>query len=130
MNKFNDGIVTFCIKINLLNANSFNSTNNIKTKDSLKEKEKFFYKEESKRQQDILFASSQEKKLSLKISVPYTDNLESDYVAIINGYLYSIFHLDPDKNREKTYIYLERLRKIEKWNIKKIVRMATRIPLF
>ena len=112
MNPYNDGIVYFYKKNNLVN--DFNAIKNVKKKDDLEKISEFFFKEETQRQQDIVFATSLDKKLSLKISIPYDNSLKSDYVAIIENYIYSIFHIDPDKGKMKTYCYLERMRKVEK----------------
>lgn len=109
---YNDGIVYFYKRKNI--ESSFKAAKNVTKKEELDYISKFFYKEETKRQQDIVFAGAMDKKLSLKISIPYCDSIESSYVAIINDFLYSIFHVDPDKQKDKTYIYLEGMRKIER----------------
>lgn len=109
---YNDGVCYFYEKRK--NLNSFNAPRNVKNKEELIFIDKYFFKEESQRQQDVAFASAIDKKLSLKISVPYTNIIQSEYVAIINNYLYSIFHVDPDRINMKTYIYLEGMREIER----------------
>ena len=63
---------------------------------------------------NVGIAGAMDKKLSLKVSVPYTNYLKCDYVVIIEDYLYSIFHVDPDKTKGKTYIYLEGMRSVER----------------
>jgi len=109
---YNDGIIYFYKRKNLVN--SFKAIQNVTKEDDLELISKFFYKEETQRQQDIVFAGAMEKKLSLKVSIPYSNTIQCDYIAIINNYLYSIFHADPDKTKDKTYIYLEGMRKIER----------------
>ena len=112
MNDFNDGVVYFYSKKYI--TNSFKAPKNATSKDDLDFINDFYYHEETQRQQDIVFAGAMDKKLSLKISIPYINKLQTDHVAIIDNYLYSIFHIDPDKTKNKTYIYLEGMRKIER----------------
>lgn len=109
---YNDGVVYFYKKKNVVN--SFKAAQNVKNEDDLDYISKFFFKEETQRQQDIVFAGAMDKKLSLKISIPYCNTIQCDYLVIINSYLYSIFHVDPDKGKNKTYIYLEGMRKVER----------------
>lgn len=109
---YNDGVIYFYKKRNVLN--SFKASQNVKSEEDLEYISKYFFKEETQRQQDIVFAGAIDKKLSLKVSVPYTNYLKCDYVVIIEDYLYSIFHVDPDKTKGKTYIYLEGMRSVER----------------
>ena len=88
---YNDGIVYFYKKKEILN--NFKARQNVKDKTDLEYISKHFYKEETQRQQDIVFAGALDKKLSLKISIPYVNSIESDYIVIIEDYLYSIFQL-------------------------------------
>lgn len=112
MDNFNDGVIYFYKKKNVVN--SFKAAQNVKTDDDLELINKYFFKEETQRQQDIVFAGAMDKKLSLKVSIPYCNTIQSDYVAVIDKYLYSIFHADPDKGKQKTYIYLEGMRSVER----------------
>lgn len=109
---YNDGVVYFYKRKNI--TNSFKAQKNVSTIEDLEYVSKFFFKEETQRQQDVVFAGAMDKKLSLKISIPYCNSIESEYVAIIDNYLYSIFHADPDKGKFKTYVYLEGMRKVER----------------
>ncbi len=109
---YNDGVANFYRKKPIIN--SFQATKNVTSKEDLEYVDKFFFKEETQRQQDIVFAGAMDKKLSMKISIPYCNTLKSDYSVIIDNYLYSIFHIDPDKKKMKTYIYLEGERRIER----------------
>lgn len=109
---YNDGIVYFYKKKNV--EGSFKSSKNTTSIDDLDFISKYFFKEETQRQQDIVFAGAMDRTLSLKISIPYCNTIESNYQVIINNYLYSIFHVDPDKKKEKTYIYLEGMRSVER----------------
>ncbi|MBQ9657153.1 MAG: hypothetical protein IJV31_00095 [Clostridia bacterium] len=112
MNNYNDGVVHFYSKKHI--TNSFKATKNVTNREDLNFISEYYYKEETQRQQDIVFAGAMDRKLSLKISIPYINTLQTDYVAIIDNYLYSIFHIDPDKTKNKTYIYLEGMRDVER----------------
>ena len=109
---YNDGVAYFYKKKSI--TNSFKAAKNVTKLEDLDYITKFFYKEETQRQQDIVFAGAMDKKLSLKISIPYCNTIESDFLVVISNFLYSIFHVDPDKGKDKTYIYLEGMRKIER----------------
>lgn len=109
---YNDGIVY--IYSENLNETSFSAKKNVKTLDDLNFITKLFYSEESKRQQDIVFAESMDRKLTLKIKTPLSSKINSNHKAVIGDDLYDIFQLDPDKDNNELYFYLERVRKIER----------------
>lgn len=109
---YNDGVIYFYKSKNTFT--SFQAVKNPRTEDDLEYVSKYFYREETRRQQDIAFAGSSDRKLSLKVSIPYCDNLQCDYISKIGNYLYSVFHVDPDKKNNKTYVYLEGMRKVER----------------
>lgn len=71
-----------------------------------------FFKEESKRQQDILFANSLERGLNLKVKVPYTNKIKTNYKVIYDNYLYDIIYIDFSKDKRELYIYLEEVREL------------------
>lgn len=112
MDNFNDGIIYFYKRKTIVN--SFKASKNVLNDDDLEFINNFYFKEETQRQQDVVFANSMDKKLSMKISIPYVNTLKSDYIVIIENYIYSIFHIDSDKSKHKTYIYLEGMRKNER----------------
>ena len=107
---YNDGIAYLYKRLN--DFNSFKASKNITDKKNLEYISKFYYKEETQRQQDIVFAGAMDRKLSLKISIPYCNSIESNQFIMIDNFLYSIFHVDPDKKNNKTYMYLEGERQI------------------
>jgi len=112
MSSFNDGIIYVYEEI--IKKNSFGVKENIKSLKDLKLLDTYFFKEESARQQDITFARSLDKKLTLKISIPYTDNIKNKDCIVICNMLYSIIHIDSSKSQKKTFIYLEGIREIER----------------
>lgn len=109
---FNDGII-YVYSENLIET-SFSGKKNVKSLDDLTFITKLFYKEESKRQQDIIFADSMGRKLTLKLKTPLIDGISSNHKVVIGNDLYDIFQLDPDKTNNELYFYLERVRTIER----------------
>lgn len=70
------------------------------------------YEEMSKRDQDTEFAESIRRKLSLKIKTRLYEKITSSMKAVLNGSIYNILKIDPDKKQELMYLYLEEGRKI------------------
>lgn len=92
--------------------NSFSAKINEKTLKDLELVTELFFKEESKRQQDIVFANSLDKQLTFKIKTPYSDKVKINHKGVYNGFLYNIFFIDPSKDKRELYLYLEEVRKI------------------
>lgn len=110
MKSYNDGVISIYKTLN--NLNGFSAKINDKTMENLELITELFFKEESKRQQDILFANSCDKSLTFKIKTPYTDLVKINHKAIYNGILYDIFFVDPSKDKKELYLYMEEVRKI------------------
>lgn len=108
--KFNDGIVY--IYESKPKKASFGAAMNVSSKDDLNYIVKLAYKEMSKRDQDLEFASSLDRKLSLKIKTRLYKNVDSTYKAVIEGVLYSILKIDTDKSKQLLFLYLEEERKL------------------
>ena len=98
---YNDGIVYIVKKKQ--KSTDFNAAKNALSRDDLEEVVKLAYEEKSKRDEDIEFASSQGRTLSLKIKTRK---------AIAGDTLYSIIKLDHDRAKQEMYIYLEEERKL------------------
>ena len=73
--------------------------------------DKLMFKEMSKREQDITFAESKDKELSLKIKCRYYP-VQSNQKAVIEDVLYSIFKIDYDSEKKFVYLYLEKEREL------------------
>lgn len=108
MNSYNDGILE--IYKSKGNLTTFSGKKNEKSKSDLDFIMKVYFKEESRRQQDVLFANSIERTLNLKVRVPYTNKIKANYKVIYNGYLYDIIYVDFSKDKKELYIYLEEVR--------------------
>lgn len=90
----------------------FGAKQNPKSIDNLNLVVKLAYTECTKRQQDLEFAESLSKSLSLKIKTRLYE-LKSDYKIVINNVLYDIIYLDYDKKNKEVYLYLEEVRSLE-----------------
>lgn len=110
MNSYNDGVVSIYNSNN--NLNSFSA----KLNQTKVENEDFvinlFFCEESKRQQDVMFANSFGKALTLKIKTPFSKKVNTTQKAVIDNVLYDIFFVDFSKNKKELFIYLEEVRKL------------------
>lgn len=110
---YNDGVVgVYSEKSTLIN--DFNAKTNAKTIDDYDFITDLCFSEETKRQEDFLFAEAMGKKLTWKIKTPLIEGVESNHKIIFEDEVYDIINLDPDKKNKDLYIYLERGRKIEK----------------
>lgn len=106
---FNDGVVYICNSIN--KQSSFKAAINDNAKSDLISVDKLMFKEMSKREQDIVFAESKDKELSLKIKSRYYP-VKSNQKAVIEDVLYSIFKIDYDSEKKYIYLYLEKEREL------------------
>lgn len=105
---YNDGVLEIYKSKGKLTT--FSGKVNENQKSDLELITKTFFKEESKRQQDILFANSLGRGLNLKVKVPYTDKIKNNYKVLYNNYLYDIIYIDFSKNKRELYMYLEEVR--------------------
>ena len=106
---YNDGIVYIVRK--KPKSTNFNAAKNALSRDDLEEVVKLAYEEKSKRDEDVEFASSQGRTLSLKIKTR-SYKVDPTLKAIAGDTLYSIIKLDHDRAKQEMYIYLEEERKL------------------
>lgn len=92
---------------------NFGAKYNSKTFDKLNLIVKLAYTECNKRQQDLEFAESVSRNLSMKIKTRTYNNIRSDYKVVINNVLYDIIYLDYDRKNKEIYFYLEEIRPLE-----------------
>ena len=110
-NTYNDGVVS--IYREKPRATDFNAKRNAKSLDDMDFLLRLDYEESSRREEDMEFAKKNGFSLSLKIrtrAVPGVDK-QSNCMAVIDGYLYSVQYAD--KNREEMWLYLEQVRRLE-----------------
>ena len=112
---FNDGIVgVYSEKTTLIN--DFNAKTNAKTLDDYDFIMNLYFSEQTKRQEDFLFAEAMGKKLTWKIKTPFVKGVETNHKIIYENVAYDIINIDLDKRNQELYIYLERGRELEKQN--------------
>lgn len=107
-NSYNDGVAMVVKEKQIMN--DFNAKLNLKSLDDFEIIARLFYSEQSKRNEDMLFAQSMGKKLTLKIKTPMLNNVKNNYKVIIEKYVYDIIHIDFDKINRELYLYLEGVR--------------------
>ena len=115
LSSYNDGVIGIYSEKSKL-INNFNAKTNARTIDDYEFIMDLFYSEESKRQEDFLFANAMDKKLTLKVKTSLVEGIKTSYKVILNDFVYDIIHIDPDKKNKDLYFYLEGGRKLEKSN--------------
>lgn len=80
--------------------------------DDLEIIEKLAYGEMSKRNEDIEFAESRGKKLSLKVKTRLRDYVTTNHYVVINKVLYNLWQIDYSTEKQEMYFYLEEERKL------------------
>ena len=106
---FNDGIVHICDAKE--RKTNFGAVKNATTRNDLTHIIRLNYSECSKRDEDIAFASSQGRTLSVKIKTRLY-RIAPTQKAIIGDILYSIIKIDHDKSKQEMYIYMEEERRL------------------
>lgn len=107
---FNDGVAYICNSIN--RQSSFKAPLNDTAKSDLIVIDKLMFREMSKREEDMIFAESKDKELSLKIKCRYYP-VKSNNKAVIKDELFSIFKIDYDSDKKFVYLYLEKERRLD-----------------
>ena len=91
---YNDGIVYIVRK--KTKSTNFNAAKNALSRDDLEDVVKLAYEEKSKRDEDVEFASSQGRTLSLKIKTR-SYKVDPTLKAIAGDTLYSIIYLEEER---------------------------------
>ena len=112
MSSFNDGIVSVYSEKSTL-INDFNAKTNAKTIEDYNFITDLCFSEQTKRQEDFLFAEAMGKKLTWKIKTPFVEGIECNHKIIFENYAYDIINIDPDRMNKELYIYLEKGQRIE-----------------
>ena len=111
VSSYNDGVIGIYSEKSTL-INSFNAKTNAKTINDYNFITNLCFSEETKRQEDFLFAETLGKKLTMKVKTPLVDGIETNYKVILNNFVYDIIRIDPDKKNKDLYFYLEGGRKL------------------
>lgn len=105
---YNDG-VCFTAK-EKTQATDFNARRNGREKTDYEAVTRLMFSQQSKREQDLEFAESLGRSLSLKIKTPFVQGVTSDQKIIIGNTVYDIINLDVDRKNREIYFYLEEVR--------------------
>lgn len=92
---------------------SFNGKTNGKTAADYDYVGDIFYSEESRRHEDMLFAESMNRNLTMKIKTGFTEWIKPTQKIIIGKKVLDIIHTDTDLNKRILYIYLEEARELD-----------------
>lgn len=108
----NDGFIE-CYKVNDVKSD-FNAPKNAKKLSDMTHIVTLAYEEMSKRDQDLEFAETLGRQLSLKLKTHLYDEVNKMHKVVLNGSLYDIIKLDYSKKDRVMYFYLEEVRKFVK----------------
>lgn len=120
ISSFNDGFLYVFYQKD--EKNSFSAKKNISSKNDMILKNSLFFKYESIRKEDFLFASNNGRKLTLKVKTQLVNGIDSSDKVMIGNTLFDIITIDPDTFNKELYFYLEEVRIIEGWNRRKTKR--------
>lgn len=109
--RYNDGMLYVCEQRQ--QETDFAAVKNARTKNDLKRVLKLAYEERSKREEDLQFAESIGRSLSLKVKTRLNEKVDSTKKIIAGDKLYSIINIDHDKSNREMYLYLEEERTIK-----------------
>lgn len=100
---YNDGYLLICKK----QMEEDLTLRNPKRKDDMQPVLKLAYEEKSRRDQDIEFAESAGRSLSMKLKTRLYQTVKNTHMVMIGNVLYSIIKLDYDRANNEMYFYLE-----------------------
>lgn len=107
---FNDGVLFICKPES--EYSSFNAVKNLSRRVDLEKIGKLNFDEMSRREQDLQFAESQGRNLTVKVKTRLQSRVTKFHQVLIEDTLYSIIDLDIDRNRSEMYLFLEEVRKL------------------
>lgn len=110
---YNDGVIGIYKEKSTL-INNFNAKINARTINDYEFVTNLFYSEESKRQEDFLFANAMGRKLTLKVKTPLVEGIKTSYKVILDNFVYDIINIDPNEKNKSLYFYLEGGRELDK----------------
>ena len=109
--RYNDGMLYVCEQ--LQQDADFSAVKNVRSMKDLNKILKLAYEEKSKRDEDIQFAESIGRSLSMKVKTRASEKVDSTKKITIEDKLYSIINIDHDRTAKEMYLYLEEERTIE-----------------
>ena len=107
---YNDGVLFICDPPE--KCSSFGAVQNAAKAEDLKKIVKLSYQEMSKRDQDIAFAQSRDRQLSMKVKAVEHKEAGAEKNVLIRNVLYSVIYIDHDRKNHEMYLYLQEERKL------------------
>ena len=107
---YNDGVLYVCE--NVAGQSGFSSTRNARSRGDLRTLLKLDYKEMSRRDEDMDFAESHGRTLTMKVRCRYHPDVTTRLCVVIGDVLYSIFKTDHDAGWRNLFLFLEEERKL------------------
>lgn len=95
------------------NRSYFGAKTNVKKIDDMDLLYKLAYSQSSKRLQDIDFAESSGRDLTIKIKTRLVQGVRNSDKVVIDNVLYDIIYTDEDRVNKELYLYLEEARTVE-----------------
>lgn len=108
--RYNDGMLYVCEQRQ--QDTDFSAVKNARSMKDLNKILKLAYEEKSKRDEDIQFAESIGRSLSMKVKARSHEKVDSTKKITIGDKLYSIINIDHDRTAKEMYLYLEEERTI------------------
>lgn len=108
--RYNDGMLYVCEQRQ--QDTDFSAVKNARSMKDLNKILKLAYEEKSKRDEDIQFAESIGRSLSMKVKTRSHEKVDSTKKITIGDKLYSIINIDHDRTTKEMYLYLEEERTI------------------
>lgn len=107
---YNDGMLYICK--NVTGKSDFGAVKNAKSVYDLSDCLKLAFSEMSKRDEDITFAESRSRSLSVKVKTRFVPCLGNCSQVIIGDTLYSVIKVDFNRSKSESFLYLEEERKL------------------
>lgn len=95
------------------NRNYFGAKTNVRSTEEMDMLYKLAYQQSYKRLQDLEFAESSGRDLTIKIKTRLVSGIKNSDKVVIDGVLYDIIYTDEDRVNKEIYFYLEEAYKVE-----------------
>lgn len=112
MANYLDGFLTI-YRPDMSNKSHFGAKKNITSIEGMEIIYKLAFAQSYKRLEDMEFAESNGRSLTLKVKVRLVRGIKNSDKVVIGNTLYDIMYLDEDRNKKELYLYLEEVRSLE-----------------
>lgn len=96
-----------------INKNNFGAKTNVRSVENMDMLYKLAYQQSSKRLQDLEFAESSGRDLTIKIKIRLVSGIKNSDKVVIDNVLYDIIYTDEDRVNKELYLYLEEVYSLE-----------------